>query len=170
MTGTNFNFFGNQDPLLGGNNLNECLRSLEALQSEIAQRKQQLVSMQNQPQQDGSRTPVWDEIDKTLADLSDEEFARVAADQSFVESQQVIMNVLQAVQLKMMRPMVEATAEGKKALEEHLQLVKHLKRTVSKETKAEMQDFKEYQEHYSHLTWDEYKAQKMGSSKKGGKR
>lgn len=116
-----------------------------------------------------SNTPVWDEIDRLMAELSDKEFERVANDAEFKESQQVVMNILQAVQMRMMRPMVEGTPEGKKALEEHLQLVKHLKRSVHKEVDAEMKDFEEYRAHYAHLSWEEYQAQKA-EPKKGGKR
>lgn len=175
MGGTSFNFFGGQaDPLLSGQNVNECIKALEGLQAGMEQKKQQLMQMaqqqQQQPQQQQSQTPVWDEIDRLLADLSDKEFERVASDAAFVESQQNIMAILQAVQMKMMRPMVESTPEGKKALEEHMQLVKHLKRSVHKEVDAEMKDFEEYRAHYAHLSWEEYQAQKAEHPKKGGKR
>lgn len=177
MGGTSFNFFGGQgDPLLGGNNVSEYIRSLEALQAGMEQKKQQIIQMaqeqQQQQTQQGqavSNTPVWDEIDRMMAELSDKEFDRVMNDAEFKESQQVVMNILQAVQMRMMRPMVEGTPEGKKALEEHLQLVKHLKRSVHKEVDAEMKDFEEYRAHYAHLSWEEYQAQKA-EPKKGGKR
>lgn len=173
--GANFNFFGGQnDPLLGGQNVNEYIKALEGLQAGMEQKKQQLMQMvqqqqsqEQQPQQ--SNTPVWDEIDRLMADLSDKEFERVMNDAEFKESQQAVMNILQAVQMKMMRPMVEGTPEGRKALEEHLQLVKHLKRNVHKEVDAEMKDFEEYRAHYAHLSWEEYQAQKT-DPKKGGKR
>lgn len=174
MGGTSFNFFGGQgDPLLGGNNVSEYIRSLEALQAGMEQKKQQLIQMaqEQQPQQGQavSNTPVWDEIDRLMAELSDKEFDRVANDAEFQESQQAVMNILQAVQMRMMRPMVEGTPEGKKALEEHLQLVKHLKRNAHKEVDAEMKDFEEYRAHYAHLSWEEYQSQKA-EPKKGGKR
>lgn len=173
--GANFNFFGGQnDPLLGGNNVHEYIKALEGLQAGMEQKKQQLMQMaqqqqtqEQQPQQ--SNTPVWDDIDRLMADLSDKEFERVMNDAEFKESQQAIMSILQAVQMKMMRPMVEGTPEGRKALEEHLQLVKHLKKTVHKEVSDEMKDFEEYRTHYAHLSWEEYQAQKA-EPKKGGKR
>lgn len=171
MQGTNFNFFGGQqDPLLNSNNMNEYIRALEQVQAGMEQKKLQLMEMaKTQPQQEArSNTPVWDEIDKLLGDLSDKEFEKVANDAEFIESQQNIMSILQAVQMKMVRPMVEGTPEGKKALEEHLQLVKHLKRSVHKEVDAEMKDFEEYRKNYSHISWEDYQAQKTG--KKGGKR
>lgn len=176
MGGTSFNFFGGQgDPLLDARNMGEYIRSLEMLQAGMEEKKQQLMQMvknqqeQPQPQAQQSNTPVWDEIDKALGELTDKEFERVASDGAFVESQQAIMAILQAVQMKMMRPMVEGTPEGKMALEEHLQLVKHLKRTISKEVNDELKDFEEYRTHYSHLSWEEYQAQKA-EPKKGGKR
>lgn len=167
----NYNFFGgNGDPLLGGSNIDEMLKTLDATKAALEQRKQEVVAMQGQRaqpvQQPQSQTPVWDEIDKLTAELSDKEFERVAGDPEFQESQQQIMNILQAVQLRMMRPMVEGTPEGKKALEEHLQLVKHLKKNASKEVDAELREFREYQEHYSHLTWEQYKSQKPSKGKK----
>lgn len=169
----NYNFFGSggQDPVLNSG-IDEFFKNLENMMGEYQQRKQQLAQIQQHPQQvqqqPQSNTPVWDEIDKSLADLTDKEFERVASDVAFMESQQAIMSILQAVQMKMMRPMVEGTPEGKKALEEHLQLVKHLKRTVHKEVNEEMKDFEEYRAHYSHLSWEDYQAQKSG--KKGGKK
>lgn len=172
----NYNFFGSggQDPVLNSG-IDEFFKNLEGVMGEYQQRRQQLASIQQQTQQPQqaqqpqSNTPVWDEIDRTLGELTDKEFERVASDGAFVESQQNIMAILQAVQMKMMRPMVEGTPEGKKALEEHLQLVKHLKRTIHKEVDAEMKDFEEYRTHYSHLSWEEYQAQKA-APKKGGKR
>lgn len=171
MNGTSFNFFGGADPLLGGGDLNSYVQSMERMQAEIESKKQQLLQMskqpQPQPQQQVSQSPVWDEIEKVIGELSDKEFERVASNESFIESQNNIMAILQAVQLKMMRPIVEGTPEGKKALEEHLSLVKHLKKNVSKEVDKEMRDFLEYQEHYSHLSWNDYVTQK---GKKGGKK
>lgn len=171
----NYNFFGSggQDPVLNSG-IDEFFKNLEGVMGEYQQRRQQLASIQQQTQQPQqvqqpqSNTPVWDEIDKALADLSDKEFERIASDVAFVESQQAIMNIMQAAQMKMMRPMVEGTPEGKKALEEHLQLVKHLKRTIHKEVNDEMKEFEEYRTHYSHLSWEEYQTQKAG--KKGGKK
>lgn len=169
----NYNFFGgNGDPLLGGSNIDEMLKTLDATKAALEQRKQEFATMQEQRskqpmQQPQSQTPVWDEIDKLTAELSDKEYELIASNPDFAESQQQIMNVLQAVQLRMMRPMVEGTPEGKKVLEEHLHLVKHLKKSASKEVDAELRDFREYQEHYSHLTWEQYKSQqKTGKGKK----
>lgn len=166
----NYNFFGgNGDPLLGGNNIDDMLRTLDATKAALEQRKQEFATIKEQRvqlQQPQSQTPVWDEIDKLTAELSDKEYELIASNPDFAESQQQIMNVLQAVQLRMMRPMVEGTPEGKKALEEHLQLVKHLKKSASKEVDAELREFREYQEHYSHLTWEQYKSQKPSKGKK----
>ena len=167
----NYNFFGgNGDPLLGGSNIDEMLKTLDATKAALEQRKQEFATMKEQrvqPLQPQSQTPVWDEIDKLTAELSDKEYELIASNPDFAESQQQIMNVRQAVQLRMMRPMVEGTPEGKKVLEEHLQLVKHLKKSASKEMDAELRDFHEYQEHYSHLTWEQYKSQqKTGKGKK----
>ena len=58
--------------------------------------------------------------------------------------------------MKALRPMVENSKEGKDALDYHLTLINRLKKSAAKEADAEMADFKEYREKYSHLTYDDY--------------
>lgn len=160
-------YINGQDPVLNsGLDYAAQLSELDRLKSAIEQKQQTLQGMAQQvPQQQPmkSSTPVWDEIDAIVGSLSEKEFEMVANNPDFIESQQKVMNILQAVYMKMMRPMVEGTKEGKDALENHLAVTKQARRLASKHVDAELEDFKAYKEKYSHMTYEEY--QKMKGSK-----
>lgn len=161
------NIYIGQDPVLsGGIDYSSQLNELERLKAAIEQKQQALKGLGQQVAQQAERssTPVWDEIDSIVSGLSDKEFEMVTNNPDFVESQQKVMNILQAVYMKMMRPMVEATKEGKEALESHLAITKQARRLASKEVDAELEDFKTYKERYSSMSYADY--QKM----KGGKK
>lgn len=163
------NIFIGQDPLMNGKDYNIQLQELDKIADNIAQRKAVLMQMreqiEQQPQvQQTSKTPIWDEIDTIVKSMSDKEFDIVTNDEEFKESQNVVMAILQEKYLAMMKPIVESTKEGKEALENHLMLVKKLKKTASKEVDNEINEFKEYKEKYSDMPYAEYL--KMKKSKK----
>lgn len=174
MPANNF-FFNTPDPLLspssGYNDVDSQIKEMQRLQDELAQRQvmlQQSKQHMQQPQQPRSQSPVWDEIDSIMNAMGDQEFQRVSANEEFQQSQQRIMGILQNMQIQMLRPHVEASKEGKEALDFHLTLVKRLRSAVSKEVDEEMSDFREYKERYSDMSYADY--QKMKRDKKGGKR
>lgn len=162
------NIFIGQDPLMNGKDYNIQLQELDKIAENIAQRKAVLMQMREQveqPQaQQVSKTPIWDEIDTIVKAMSDKEFDIVTNDDDFKESQNVVMAILQEKYLEMMRPIVENSKEGKEALENHLILVKKLKKTASKEVDNEINEFKEYKEKYSDMPYAEYV--KLKKSKK----
>lgn len=163
------NIFIGQDPLMNGKDYNIQLQELDKIADNIAQRKAVLMQMreqiEQQPQvQQTSKTPIWDEIDTIVKSMSDKEFDIVTNDEEFKDSQNVVMAILQEKYLAMMKPIVESTKEGKDALENHLMLVKKLKKTASKEVDNEINEFKEYKEKYSDMPYAEYL--KMKKSKK----
>lgn len=176
MNGNNF-YFNGGDPLLGGGksyNVDEQMQELERMQQELAQRQQILqqskaqIQQQQQAQPPKSGTPVWDEIDRIVQAMSEQEFTRVSENEEFRDSSQKIAAIVQSVQLQAIRPQVEATKEGKEALDYHLTLVKRLRNAAAKEVDDEIADFKEYKEKYSDMSYADY--QKMKREKKGGKR
>lgn len=158
MNGNNF-FFGT-DPLLGGNNFDAQMGQIEQLKKSLEQRQQMLMQAKEQvvqqPEQQQSRTPIWDEITAIVSGLSDKEFDIVNSNEEFIESQNRIMAILQAKQLEIMRPIVEGSKEGSEALSAHLTLVKRLKKAASSEVDKELNDFQEYREKYSDIPYAEY--------------
>ena len=114
------------DPLLQQRNytLPELEREQEALQQKVADMKRNY----QQPQQPA--TPVWDEIDRITASLSDKEFDYLQNNQEFQESSMDIQQILQREYMRIMRPIVEQTKDGKDALDKHLTLLKRIQKTA----------------------------------------
>lgn len=171
MAGNNFIFTNGNDPLLGASNNYEAhYKELERVGQMIEQRKQalqQIKAQMEQPQQaQQSPTPVWDEIDSITQGLSDKEFELISGNDEFVESQNAVMQILQAKYMRMMRPMVEGCQEGKDVLERHLTLLKRLRKSASSEVDKEINDFQEYKEKYPDIPYTEYLKMKHDKSKK----
>ena len=112
-----------------------------------------------------SKTPVWDEIDKIVGEMSDSEIEFVNSNADFAKSNQTVMAILQREQLRMMRPLVENTKDGKEALENHLALVKRLKKEAANESDKAMSMFKEYTEKYSDMPYSEFLKMKRKKEK-----
>lgn len=160
--------------MLGGSAVNSPvdydrqIAELQQMQQRLeAQRQQQRSQAVNG--QPPSQAPIWDEIEKLTAELSDREFDIVNRDEEFQQSQQTIMAILQREQMRLMRPIVEGTQDGKAALENHLALIKQLKKKATKEADRNMELFNEYTQHYSDMTYSEFLQMKNGGNKKSKK-
>ena len=127
------------DPLLASANYDNRLAELKQMQQALEQQKHQL--MQN-PHEIATQSPVWDEIERLTAELSDKEFEYINNNEEFTKSQNKIAEALQAEYMKMMRPMVERSHKG--LLDEHLVLLRRLKKEASKEIDKQMDLLQEY--------------------------
>ncbi|MBR3856311.1 MAG: hypothetical protein IKM65_09185 [Bacteroidaceae bacterium] len=160
MFGTN-----TTDPLLGGDSYSMQMQELGKMQQNLVNRMQalqQLGEQVQQPQQPRSQTPTWDEIDRVTGSMTEKEFEIMTQNAEYQESQRAIDAITQVALMRALRPMVENLKEGKDALDYHLTLINRLKKSAAKEADAEMADFKEYREKYSHLTYDDYLKMKGG--------
>ena len=119
----------------------------------------------NMAQPAQSKKPIWDEIDKIVSEMSDSEIEFVNSNTDFAKSNQTVMAILQREQLRMMRPLVENTKDGKEALENHLALVKRLKKEAANESDKAMNMFKEYTEKYSDMPYSEFLKMKRKKEK-----
>ena len=133
------NIFLGSDPLLTSANYDNRLAELQQMQQALEQQKQQL---KQRPQENVSQSPVWDEIERLTAELTDKEFAFISENEEFVKSQNKIAEALQAEYMRMMRPMVERSHKG--LLDEHLVLLRRLKKDASKEIDKQMELLQEY--------------------------
>ena len=166
-------FLGGADPLLsqtpfsqrGG--IDEEMSRIQAMQQQLDQKKMEIANARQNISgtQLTSRTPVWDEIDKIVSDLSDSDLDYINSNEEFQKSNQVVMSILQREQLRMMRPIVEGTKDGKEALENHLALVKRLKKDAANESDKTMSLFKEYTEHYADMPYAEFLKMKRKTQK-----
>lgn len=133
------NIFLGSDPLLTSATYDNRLAELQQMQQALEQQKQQLMQ---RPQENVSQSPVWDEIERLTAELTDKEFAFISENEEFVKSQNKIAEALQAEYMRMMRPMVERSHKG--LLDEHLVLLRRLKKDASKEIDKQMELLQEY--------------------------
>lgn len=133
------NIFLGSDPLLASANYDNRLAELQQMQQALEQQKQQLMQ---RPQENVSQSPVWDEIERLTAELTDKEFAFISENEEFTKSQNKIAEALQAEYMRMMRPMVERSHKG--LLDEHLVLLRRLKKDASKEIDKQMELLQEY--------------------------
>ena len=78
-----------------------------------------------------------------------------------------MQNILQREYLRIMRPVVEATKDGKQALENHLTLIKRLRNYARDEVNKKYSLFDEYMEKYSDMSFAEFMEMKKGK-KRGG--
>ena len=135
-------FLGSSDPLLSvgrSPNYDAQIAELQRMQQELELQKQQIG--QARPEA-AAGSPVWDEIEKLTAELSDKEFDYINNKEEFAKSQQAIAEALQAEYTKLMRPIVERN--HRQLLDEHLQLLKRLRKEAGREIDKRMELFNEY--------------------------
>ena len=165
-------FLGNgTDPLLSGAseykqlNIENELARMSQIQQMLEQKKTEMENARSQMSASGvaqSKTPIWDEIDKIVSEMSDRDLDYLNASNEFGESNSRVMAILQRESLRMLRPFVENTKDGKEALEHHLSLVKKLKREAANESDRTLELFKEYTEKYPDKTYSDFLKMKRG--------
>lgn len=140
------------DPLLQSRNygLPEMDREQEALKQKLAELQKRQYSQQQ------AAAPTWDEIDRITSSLSEKEFNFLQGNQEFQESSVAIQQILQNEYMRIMRPIVESTKEGKDALDKHLTLLKRLVKSAKDEADHRDALMNEYITQYSNLTWQEF--------------
>lgn len=166
------NFFVN-DPTLNGSSFDTKIAELQQAQQMLEQQKQfyeRQAVQQNAPQQPQSQSPVWDEVDTLWDGMTDKEREIIASTEEFQESSNQITMILNEQYMAMMRPVVEQSQAGKDALDNHLTMLKRLRKSAQKEADAEMDDFREYKEKYSDMPYAEYQKMKREQPKKGAKK
>lgn len=169
MSAINFNFNKAADPLLGqGIDYTAQFTELDNAQRTIEQRKQALLQLAQHAEEQtkpASPTPIWDEIDAITGNMSPSEYQAMFENAEFQKSLGALQEYVGAVQLQMIRPHVEQSAEGKKILEQHLTTVKFLRKAAFDQANKTLADFKDYTENYGHMSWDEYLKTKGGHKK-----
>lgn len=136
------NIFLGGDPLLSTGqplNYDAQIAELQRMQRALELQKQQIG--QARPEA-ATGSPVWDEIEKLTAELSDKEFSYISGCDEFNKSQQAIAEALQAEYTKLMRPIVERN--HRQLLDDHLQLLRRLRKEAGKEIDKRMELFNEY--------------------------
>lgn len=76
------------------------------------------------------------------------------------------------MELRIIRPRIEATEQGKNALKHHLSVVQKLKKEMARETEQQNALVADFIKNYPGKTWEEYLAIRNGQTeaKKGGRK
>lgn len=159
------------DPLLcsGNNPLQQAQQytpqQLAALDQELTNKisamRQQQITMQPQV----TRTPVWDEIDKIMDGLTEGQKQFVMQNEEFQESNQEVVSILNREYLKIMRPVVEQTKDGKDVLDRHLTLLKRLRKSAMQEGEQRQALMDDYIKNHADMTWAEFIAMRQKGDK-----
>lgn len=157
----------NFDPLLGEQPTYN-LPQLEEEQKRIAEKLEQLKRSRVQHPAATAQAPVWDEIDSIVSGMSDQELEMMNSNEEYRESSSAVQAILQREYLRIMRPIVEATKDGKDALDKHLTLIKRLRKSAREAVNRKYSLMDEYLDRYSHMPFDEF--MKMKREKKGGQK
>ena len=103
-----------------------------------------------------------------LRSLSDSEFEMVNNNPEYQQAYQKVMSILNREYMRIMRPLVEESKDGKAALEELLGMAKKIKKSASEEVNKNMALFAEYTAKYADMPYADFL--KLKNSGKGGKK
>ena len=153
------------DPLLGNR---PSLEQLERQNEMYAQKLQELRNMPVQPIPGHQRTstPLWDEIDKIVSSLNEQEKSVLVNNKEYYENSVAIQEMVNAEILMLVKGRIESSPEGKAILEQQLSFVKRMSRAAKEEPAKRDALFREYMTEHSDMTWQEFIDMKNGKPKK----
>lgn len=128
------------DPLL--NNLDDLDNQLKKMEL-YKQKLQQLKEMQDTT----IKQSIWNEIDKEISPLSDEQKNRLFQNDEYIEVYTKIQSIVQTELLNLVKGKIENTDVGRNLLTEQLKIVKNLKSKIVNDTNMEMELFKKFKEY-----------------------
>lgn len=139
------------DPLLSGN------RNLEQLAQENEVYQQKLQALQQMPKTaQRSATPIWDEIDRIVSGLNEQERAVLNNNKEYYDNSIAIQEMVNSEIIMLVKGKIESSAEGKAVLEQQLSFVRRTSKTAKEETARRDALFREYVTEHSDMTWQEF--------------
>ena len=152
-------FIGGGDPLLGSssNSINADMeayeRRLQETLSQVQAQKQMALNPQSQAQR--SQSPLWDEMDNIVNDMTDMEIDVLNNDPEYQKAQNTLMGILNREYMRIMRPIVEGVKDGKETLENLMSITKRVKKSASEEANKNIALFNEYTSKYADMPYAE---------------
>ena len=128
------------DPLL--NNLDDLDNQLKKMEL-YKQKLQQLKEMQDNT----TKQSIWNEIDREISPLSDEQKNRLFQNDEYVEVYTKLQSIVQTELLGLVKGKIENTEVGKDLLTKQLKIVRELKSKIVNDTNMEMELFKKFKEY-----------------------
>jgi hypothetical protein len=163
-------FIGGGDPLLGSssNSINADMeayeRRLRETLSQVQAQKQMALNPQSQAQR--SQSPLWDEMDNIVNDMTDMEIDVLNNDPEYQKAQNTLMGILNREYMRIMRPIVEGVKDGKETLENLMSITKRVKKSASEEANKNIALFNEYTSKYADMPYAEFLKLKNSGNKK----
>ena len=163
-------FIGGGDPLLGSssNSINSDMeayeRRLQETLSQVQAQKQMALNPQSQAQR--SQSPLWDEMDNIVNDMTDMEIDVLNNDPEYQKAQNTLMGILNREYMRIMRPIVEGVKDGKETLENLMSITKRVKKSASEEANKNIALFNEYTSKYADMPYAEFLKLKNSGNKK----
>lgn len=135
---------GNPDPILAGNNYSvpDYFKGLDDEINRLNELKQRINQRQNAPQ---SHYSIWDEIDKEVSALTDEQKSILGKDETYVSIDRELQMMIQQELINSVRGKVENSPRGKELLETQLKNIRDKKKHIVEESNKEMELFKKFQ-------------------------
>ena len=124
------------------NNLDDLDNQLKKMEL-YKQKLQQLKEMQDTT----IKQSIWNEIDKEISPLSDEQKNRLFQNDEYIEVYTKIQSIVQTELLNLVKGKIENTDVGRNLLTEQLKIVKNLKSKIVNDTNMEMELFKKFKEY-----------------------
>lgn len=153
-------FIGGGDPLLGqstGNissDMEAYERQLQETLNQIQVQKKRVLNPQNNPQR--SQSPLWDDMDKVVNDMTDMEIEALNNDPDYQKAQNALMGIINREYMRIMRPIVEESKDGKELLESLMTITKRVKKSASEEASRNIALFNEYTSKYADMPYAEF--------------
>lgn len=163
-------FIGGGDSLLGSssNSINADMeayeRRLQETLSQVQAQKQMALNPQSQAQR--SQSPLWDEMDNIVNDMTDMEIDVLNNDPEYQKAQNTLMGILNREYMRIMRPIVEGVKDGKETLENLMSITKRVKKSASEEANKNIALFNEYTSKYADMPYAEFLKLKNSGNKK----
>lgn len=133
-----------------------------------AEEKYKAICAQRNPMmqryQPPTSTPIWDEISRIQDSLSSNQMKYLESMQEYVDSFNALAVILNREYMKLMRPIVEATPDGKATLQKHLEILTRLVKQAKDAADQQNLMMQDYMQHYSHLTYEQYLKLKRGEA------
>lgn len=130
-------------------------QNLQQVQEQYAALRKQRAPMMQHYQQPSS-TPIWDEISRIQDSLSSNQLNYLEAIPEYNKSFNAVAAILNREYMRLMRPLVEQTQDGKVVLQHHLEVLRRLVKQAKDEADQQAMLMSDYTQHYSHLTFDQY--------------
>lgn len=135
------------DPLLDPNNVS----NFDAYRQQLEQRIQQLndirqnIPTQQPPQQAVNNVNLWDELDKELSYLNNDQKSILAQDQTYVSLEQQLQLLIQQELINSVKYKVANSPKGKEIIEKQLNHVRAKKDEIVAQSNKEAEIFKQFQ-------------------------